>query len=653
MPKIESYQHLLDTYQQYRSLLDLRLGTCQKGTILPDSVDLAKAQSCQVDLKHANKQQQTTQRMVLVCGDTACIASESQQIVAKFRDLIVEHGLSDRISVSIAGCFGFCEEGPIVKIYPDNVFYVKVKQGDVIDIFEKHLLGNQRVERLLYEITVDKRKVEKQEDIPFYKSQRRVTLRHSGLINPEDIREYIAMEGYQALGNVLTEMTPEAVIQEMKKSGLRGRGGAGFPTGLKWEFARRNQNQEKFVICNADEGDPGAFMDRSIMEGDSHSVIEGMMIAGYAIGAHQGYVYIRAEYPLAMQRLQNAIEQAREMGLIGKNILGSGFDFDVDIRPGAGAFVCGEETSLIRSLQGERGEPRTKPPFPAQSGLWGRPTIVNNVETLATVPVIFARGADWYSSIGTATSKGTKTFALAGQINNVGLVEVPMGTTLREIIYDIGGGIKGGAEFKAVQTGGPSGGCIPKQFLDMPIDYESLKSIGSMMGSGGMIVLSDKSCMVNIAKFYLGFTVDESCGRCTPCRIGNKRLLEILTDITEGRGTEADLTELRELAQVIIDTSLCGLGQSSPNPVLSTMRYFWDEYEAHVKERRCPAGVCQNLLEYNIIASKCTGCTACARLCPVNAIVGVVKKTHVIDQTRCIKCGVCMSRCKFKAVIKK
>jgi NADH-quinone oxidoreductase subunit F len=480
--------------------------------------------------------------------------------------------------------------------------------------------------------------------------QKRVALRNCGLINPEKIEEYIANSGYQALGKALTQMTPAQVIDEVKRSGLRGRGGAGFPTGKKWEFARFYESDEKFVICNADEGDPGAFMDRSVMEGDAHSVIEGMALAGYAIGASQGYVYIRAEYPLAVNRLKIALSQAREYGLLGKNILGTDFSFDIDIRLGAGAFVCGEETALIHSIEGGRGEPRNKPPFPAQAGLWEKPTIVNNVETLANIPLIFQEGAEKFAELGSATSKGTKVFALAGKVNNVGLVEVPMGTKLREIIYDIGGGIRDGAQFKAAQTGGPSGGCIPAQFLDTAIDYESLMSIGSMMGSGGMIVLNDHDCMVNIARFYLEFTVEESCGRCAPCRIGNKRMLEILTDITEGRGTEADLRELKDLSQTIMDTSLCGLGQTAPNPVISTMKYFWDEYEAHVKEKRCPAGVCQKLLKYEIIPDKCIGCTACARNCPVSCITGSAKQPHVIDQSKCIKCGACMTKCRFGAI---
>ncbi len=625
MPKIESVSALLQAHQQFAPRLDVRLNRRETGV---------------------------GPRTILVCSGTGCRASESEQIAANLRQLISENGLEDRVQVSITGCFGFCEQGPIVEVLPDDVFYVQVKPADAQEIVEQHMLNDRPVERLLYTNPASGEKIVTQHEMPFYKLQKRIVLRNCGLINPEDICEYIAVGGYLALGKALAEMTPEQVIDEIKRSGLRGRGGAGFSTGQKWQFARSYPGDEKFIVCNADEGDPGAFMNRSVMEGDAHSVIEGMAIAGYAIGASRGYVYIRAEYPLAVHRLRLAIDQAREAGLLGRDILGSGFDFDLDIRLGAGAFVCGEETALLNSIEGQRGEPRNKPPFPAQSGLWDRPTNVNNVGTLANVPAILMHGADWFTQIGTATSKGTKEFALAGKINNVGLVEVPMGTTLRQIIYDIGGGVRGGGAFKAVQTGGPSGGCIPAQFLDTPIDYESLRDIGSMMGSGGMIVMSDKDCMVNIAKFYLEFTVDESCGRCLPCRIGNKRMHEILVKITEGKGTMDDLTELRDLAETIIDTSLCGLGQTAPNPVLSTMKYFWDEYVAHVVEKRCPAGVCEKLVRYRIDPEKCIGCTACARVCPVSAISGVVKQPHLIDQDTCVKCGACMTKCKFKAISK-
>ena len=630
METIRSYDELLALYDRVKSVLDNR-------------INLKSAE--EVDLIGARKER----RKILVCGGTGCQASESQKIVENFKRILAEKNLTDYVDVSVTGCFGFCERGPILKIFPDDVFYSQVTPDDVVEIVERHIQCGIEVSRLLYVEPTVKEKVRTQQEMSFYKKQKRIALRNCGLIDPEDIQEYVANQGYQALGKVLAKMTPEDVIALMKDSGLRGRGGGGFPTGLKWEFAAKNQADEKFVICNADEGDPGAFMDRSIMEGDSHSVLEAMAIAGYAIGAQHGYIYIRAEYPLAIKRLEIALKQAKELGVLGKNIFGSGFNFDVSIKFGAGAFICGEETALIHSIEGERGEPTTKPPFPAQSGVWEKPTIVNNVETYANIPQIILEGPEWYSAIGTENSKGTKVFALAGQINNVGLVEVPMGTTLREIIYEIGGGISGGHEFKAVQTGGPSGGCIPKENLDTAIDYQSLLQIGSMMGSGGMIVMSEKDCMVNIAKFYLEFTVEESCGKCTPCRVGNKRLLEILTKITQGKGTQDDLYELRELSEVIKDTSLCGLGQTAPNPVLSTLKFFMDEYEAHI-EGRCPAGVCQDLLRYEVIAEKCVGCTACARVCPVSCISGKVKQPHVIDQNACIKCGACMDKCKFKAI---
>lgn len=590
---------------------------------------------------------------LLVCGGTGCHASDSDVLLEKLKEEIKDNGLEAEVQALVTGCFGFCEKGPIVKVYPDNVFYVEVTPDDAKEIVQEHLIKGRRVERLLYVEPTLQEKMAVHHDMPFYKKQLRVALRNCGFIDPEDINEYFANDGYLALGTVLSKMKPEEVINEVKISGLRGRGGGGFPTGLKWDFATKYDADIKYVVCNADEGDPGAFMDRSILEGDPHSVLEAMAIAGYAIGARIGYIYIRAEYPLAIERLRIAIDQAKEMGMLGENIFGSGFDFDIELKLGAGAFVCGEETALIRSIEGKRGEPTTKPPFPAESGVWGKPTIVNNVETLANIPVIINRGGDWFKKIGTEKSSGTKVFALAGKINNVGLVEVPMGITLREIIYEIGGGIKNGKEYKAVQTGGPSGGCISAQFLDTPIDYDSLIQIGSMMGSGGMIVLDEDDCMVNIAKFYLEFTVEESCGKCTPCRVGNRRLLEILTRITEGRGTMEDLDLLEELGTTIKDTSLCGLGQTAPNPVLSTLKYFRDEYEAHVKEKRCPAGVCQSLLSYEIVPDKCVGCTACARVCPVSCISGKPKEVHFIDQNACIRCGACYDACKFDAIIKK
>lgn len=625
MAQVGSYDELLRMCENLKPLLESRLH--------PETSD-------------------ETKRQILVCGDTGCQVSNSQKIVEEFEQLIKKHGLRDSVSVSITGCFGFCGVGPIVKIFPDDVVYVHIQPDDTAAIVDSHIIGGTVVRRLLYKEPALQRRVKTQDDMFFYKKQQRSVLRNCGIINPKKIEEYLANQGYQALGKALTRMSPEEVIETVKASGLRGRGGGGFLTGRKWEFTRNNDTGEKFVICNADEGDPGAFMDRSIMEGNAHSIIEAMAIAGYAIGAEEGYIYVRAEYPRAISRLQIALQQAREFGFLGEDILGSGFDFEIEMKYGAGAFVCGEETSLIHSIEGDRGEPTTKPPFPAQRGLWGKPTSVNNVETYANVPGIILHGSDWYSAVGTETSKGTKVFALAGQINNVGLVEVPMGTTLRDIIFEIGGGIPDGKAFKAVQTGGPSGGCITKEYLDTPIDYESLKAIGSMMGSGGMIVMSEKDCMVNIAKFYLEFTVDESCGKCTPCRIGNKRLHEILIDITEGRGTPEDLEELQELSTIIKDTSLCGLGQTAPNPILSTMKYFMDEYQAHILEKRCPAGVCQQLLRYEIIPEKCVGCTACARVCPVNCISGVVKQVHEIDQSRCIKCGSCLAKCKFDAILK-
>lgn len=602
-------------------------------------------------LRNENGNKKTAfEREILVCGGTGCVSSDSFKIAESFETEIKSKGLDKKIQVIKTGCFGFCEKGPIVLIQPDNVFYIQVSPSDVKEIVEQHIVGGVRIERLLYEEPILRKKIEKSTEIPFYKKQMRIALRNCGIINPENICEYIAADGFQALAKCLTEMDGDAVINLMKKSGLRGRGGGGFPIGLKWEAAKKFKSPEKFIICNADEGDPGAFMDRSILEGDPCSVIESMTIAGYSIGASKGYIYIRAEYPLAIHRLEVALDQARQIGMLGNDILGSGFNFDIELKFGAGAFVCGEETALIRSIEGKRGEPTTKPPYPAEAGLWLQPTSVNNVETFANIPPIILKGADWYSSIGTDKSKGTKVFALAGKINNVGLVEVPMGTTLREIIYDIGGGIRGGKEFKSVQTGGPSGGCITRENLDTPITYENLTAIGSMMGSGGMIVMDETDCMVNVAKFYLEFTLDESCGKCTPCRIGNKRLHELLTTITEGKAEEDTMQKLAALADTIKKTSLCGLGQTSPNPVLSTMRFFKNEYLDHIKNHRCTAGVCKNLMSYFIIEGKCVGCTACARNCPVSCISGKVKQLHTIDQEKCIKCGACYQKCKFGAI---
>ncbi|KXG73743.1 NADH-quinone oxidoreductase subunit NuoF [Thermotalea metallivorans] len=589
---------------------------------------------------------------IMVCGGTGCISSGSDQLIDELNRLLIETQYDGEVQVVKTGCFGFCGQGPIVKIHPDEVFYVQVQPGDAKEIIEEHIMKGRRVERLLYHEPMEKRKVKEHKDMAFYKKQYRIALRNCGLINPEDIQEYIAFGGYEALGRALTEMEPADVISLVKRSGLRGRGGGGFSTGLKWELTRQAAGSPKYIICNADEGDPGAFMDRSILEGDPHSVLEAMAIGGYAIGANKGYIYIRAEYPLAIHRLQIAIQQAKELGLLGKNIFGIGFDFDIELKYGAGAFVCGEETALIHSIEGKRGEPTKKPPFPAESGYRGKPTCVNNVETFANIPPIILKGADWFASIGTEKSKGTKVFALAGKVNNVGLVEVPMGITLREIIYDIGGGIKDNKKFKAVQTGGPSGGVITEENLDTPIDYESLKAIGSMMGSGGMIVMDEDDCMVNIAKFYLEFTQDESCGKCTPCRVGTKRMYEILEKITEGKGEAEDMEHLEQLSYMIKDSALCGLGQTAPNPVLSTMKYFRHEYISHIRDHYCETGSCKALVKYRINPEKCVGCTACARVCPVNCISGAVKKPHSIEESKCIKCGACYDACKFDAVIK-
>ena len=590
---------------------------------------------------------------VLVCGGTGCTSSGSQQIMETLKAEIEKNGLSEEVSVVQTGCHGLCALGPIMIIYPDATFYALVKVEDIPEIVSEHLLKGRVVTRLLYKETVTPSGIKSLEDTDFYKKQHRIALRNCGVINPEVIEEYIGTGGYQALGKVLTEMTPDEVIQTILDSGLRGRGGAGFPTGLKWRLAKGNDADQKYVCCNADEGDPGAFMDRSVLEGDPHAVLEAMAIAGYAIGASQGYIYVRAEYPIAVQRLQIAIKQAREMELLGNNIFGTDFSFDIDLRLGAGAFVCGEETALMTSIEGKRGEPRPRPPFPAQKGLFGKPSILNNVETLANIPQIILNGPEWFASMGTEKSKGTKVFALGGKIHNTGLVEIPMGTTLREVIEEIGGGIPGGKKFKAAQTGGPSGGCIPAEHFDIPIDYDNLISIGSMMGSGGLIVLDEDDCMVDIAKSFLEFTVEESCGKCTPCRIGTRRMLEILTKITKGQATMEDLDKLEELCYYVKNNSLCGLGQTAPNPVLSTIRYFRDEYEAHIKEKRCPAGVCKALLSYVIDRDKCRGCTLCAKTCPAGAIIGTVKNPHIIDTDKCIKCGACMEKCHFGAIYKK
>ena len=589
---------------------------------------------------------------VLVCGGTGCTSSGSARIRERLEKEIEANGLSDEVCVVKTGCFGLCALGPIMIVYPEGTFYSMVQEEDIPEIVTEHLLKGNVVKHLLYEETVKADKIIPVNETNFYKKQHRVALRNCGVINPEKIDEYIGTGGYEALGIVLTEKKPEDVIQILLDSGLRGRGGAGFPTGLKWKFAAGNDADQKYVCCNADEGDPGAFMDRSILEGDPHAVLEAMAIAGYAIGASQGYIYVRAEYPIAVQRLEIAIEQAREYGLLGKNIFDSGFDFDIELRLGAGAFVCGEETALMTSIEGNRGEPRPRPPFPALKGLFQKPTILNNVETYANIPQIIVNGPEWFASMGTEKSKGTKVFALGGKIHNTGLVEIPMGTTLREIVEEIGGGVPNGKKFKAAQTGGPSGGCIPAEHLDIPIDYDNLLSIGSMMGSGGLIVMDEDTCMVDIAKFFLEFTVDESCGKCTPCRIGTRRMLEILEKITKGQATMEDLDKLEELCYHLQSNSLCALGQTAPNPVLSTLRYFRDEYIAHIVDKKCPAGVCKDLLQYKIDPDKCKGCTLCARTCPADAIIGKVKEVHMINPEKCLKCGACMEKCRFGAIYK-
>ncbi|MGI6049453.1 MAG: NADH-quinone oxidoreductase subunit NuoF [Acetivibrionales bacterium] len=590
---------------------------------------------------------------VLICNGTGCTASKAPDLMDRLEKELKANGIENEVKIVKTGCFGLCEKGPILVIYPEGATYCHVTVDDVEKIVSEHLVKGRIVKDLLLGDAEAEDITKSLDNVDFFSRQHRIALRNCGVINPEVIDEYIAKDGYQALAKVLTEMTPQEVIDLLKASNLRGRGGAGFPTGLKWQFAAKEVNEQKYVCCNADEGDPGAFMDRSILEGDPHSLIEAMTIAGYAIGANQGYVYVRAEYPIAVNRLNIALEQAREYGLLGKNIFGTDFSFDIGLRLGAGAFVCGEETALMTSIEGKRGEPRTRPPFPAVKGLFGKPTILNNVETYANIPPIILNGSEWFNSIGTEKSKGTKVFAIGGKINNTGLVEIPMGTTLREVVYDIGGGIPNNKKFKAAQTGGPSGGCIPFEHIDTPIDYDNLINIGSMMGSGGLIVMDEDNCMVDIAKFFLEFTVDESCGKCPPCRIGTKRMYEILDRITKGKGEEGDIEKLETLAESIRQASLCGLGQTAPNPVLSTLRYFRDEYEAHVKEHRCPAGVCKAMVKYTIIADKCKGCSLCARKCPVNAISGEIKNPYVIDQEKCIKCGVCMDSCKFAAIEKK
>ena len=592
----------------------------------------------------------TEHLQILICGGTGCKASDSHIIAERLQQALERNNIANKVDVITTGCFGFCEKGPIVKIIPDNTFYTQVVPDDADEVVREHIIGGRKIKRLLYIDPKTEKTVSDSKHMDFYRKQMRIALRNCGFIDPENIEEYIALDGYMALADSLLHKKPEEVIDVIKRSGLRGRGGGGFPTGKKWEFAHKQQADMKYVVCNADEGDPGAFMDRSIMEGDPHSIVEAMAVCGYSIGSPKGLVYIRAEYPLAIQRLKIAIAQAREYGLLGKNIFGTDFSFDIEIRYGAGAFVCGEETALIHSMEGKRGEPTLKPPFPAEAGYLGKPTNVNNVETLANIPIILTKGVEWFASIGTERSKGTKVFALAGKINNVGLIEVPMGTTLREVIYEIGGGIKGGKKFKAVQTGGPSGGCLTEKHLDTPIDFDNLLAEGSMMGSGGMIVMDEDDCMVSVSRFYLDFTVEESCGKCTPCRIGNKRLLELLNKITEGRATMKDLDILSTLGKVIKDTALCGLGQTSPNPVLSTLNNFYDEYVEHVRDKTCRAKQCKSLLTYTINPELCIGCHLCFKHCPADAILGDVRKPHVINPDKCIKCGMCMARCKFKAI---
>ena len=590
-------------------------------------------------------------RAIVLCGGTGCLSSNSKEIREKFENIIAERGLGDKVTVNQVGCFGFCSQGPFVKIFPEDTLYRMVSLDDVDEIIETDIIGGGIVERLLYVDPVTKEKVAKQDDINFYKKQHRIALHGCGVIDPENIDEALGWGAYAGLAKALT-MDRQEVINTILESGLRGRGGGGFPTGRKWQFAYNQDNDTKYVVCNGDEGDPGAFMDRSILEGNPLAVIEGMVIAGYAIGAQNGYFYVRAEYPIAVNRLRLAIAQAKQEGLLGENILGSGFSFDVHIRLGAGAFVCGEETALLNSIEGQRGMPRPRPPFPAVKGLWQKPTIVNNVETLACVPFILRNGVEAFAKYGTEKSKGTKVFALGGKINNVGLVEIPMGTTLRELIYDIGGGIPGGKKFKAIQTGGPSGGCLTEEYLDEPIDFDNLVAKGSMMGSGGAIVMDEDNCMVDVAKFYMEFICDESCGKCTPCRIGTKRMLEILTKITKGQGTMEDLDELDELSKAVKTNSLCALGQTSANPIVSTLTHFRDEYEAHIKDKKCPAKVCKKLMQYKIMPDKCKGCSLCSRQCPVNAITGVIRSPFEIDQSKCIKCGMCISSCKFNAIVK-